>query len=290
MKKIEDLKVSINLLEIEKEKSTNSKVKELIQIEIDKQKKELQYFIEKISSNKKRELNSKIGTIKIKMNDCKDKNDLENYLVYEKQLKELNKISRENKNEIKYLSINDINNILNTIDLYSTNKKRDKLLISLGFELGLRATEVLDLKIQDLYLENGEVLCRRKKNSIHNKIKLTHTTLLLLLNYIDEREDKGFTNEPYLFLNNKKSKLAYTGLNYIVKRFFNMANIPLDLQHYHILKHSRGVWLAEQDISIQSIKAMLGHKDIKNTLVYASYTPIKQENIANEVSKINWRR
>lgn len=287
MKKINDLKSKINSLELEKEKTDNEIVLELIDSKMKALHKELNQLLEKFKKNNKREINSKLGALKLKMNNFRENGDLKGYLETEKELRELKRISRLETNEIKYLTVPQINKIIEVIEEKSQAPTRDSLLIMLGFELGFRAREILELKFSDLYLDTAEILCRRKKNSIHNRLKITKQTLNLLKKYLLEREKEKTFKSDFIFQNSKGKTLTYNGLNYIIKRFFSLAYIPVDLQHYHVLKHSRGVWLAEQDYSIQAIKNILGHKSIRNTLIYASHTPCKNENIIDEIARFN---
>lgn len=289
IKKIQDIKNEINSLKLEREKLSNQLLINITDNEILKLETELKTLEDNKKKKNKRDLNFKIGSLKEKLKEATIKNDLEEYKRTEKELKELKTIARSLKNKIEFLTIEQIKNILIQIDIHSNNKERDKLLIMLGFELGLRAREVLDLRISDIYIDTGEVICRRNKNSEHNRLMLDTDTLAILKSFLKERIALKLKHD-FIFLNNKATPLKYTGLNYIVKRYFSLAEINEDLRHFHVLKHSRGIWLAEQEVPLQTIKYLLGHKSIRNTLVYASYTPVQNENIVTKIKdKKVWR-
>ncbi|MGL5245268.1 MAG: tyrosine-type recombinase/integrase [Sarcina sp.] len=289
MKKLDILKDKLLTLNIEIETINNNTILEVLKKEILSLQSQINIIEKEQKSLSKREINAKIGILKMKMKEAQETNDLKEFTQAKNKLKELNSISKNMGNHIKALSIIQLNNIIQAIELNSLSPKRDKLLIMLGFELGLRATEILDLKIHDIYIDSGEILCRRKKNSIHNRIKISEDTHLLLKEYLKERIEFN-TDSNFLFFNNKKEPLGYNGLHYIVKRFFSLAFVPIELQHYHVLKHTRGVWLAENNVPIQTIKHLLGHKNIKNTLVYASFSPTLDKKIMEKIynSKV-WR-
>lgn len=208
MKKINDLKSKINSLELEKEKTDNEIVLELIDSKMKALHKELNQLLEKFKKNNKREINSKLGALKLKMNNFRENGDLKGYLETEKELRELKRVSRLETNEIKYLTVPQINKIIEVIEEKSQAPTRDSLLIMLGFELGLRAREILELKFSDLYLDTAEILCRRKKNSIHNRLKITKQTLNLLKKYLLEREKEKTFKSDFIFQNSKGKTLT----------------------------------------------------------------------------------
>lgn len=279
----------INSIKIEMETIKSKSVIQILQKEIDllnAENKELEKNKNKIN---KSQLLQKIGSLKINLNKAFEKSDIKQYQEIEKEIKKLKTILNKLKGDIKFINIKQLNLVIKQIELHSSNQVRDKLLIMLGFELGMRANEVLDIQTKDINLDTGEIVCRRTKNSNQNRLKLSTDTLFLIKQLIKELDIKDI-NSSFLFFNSKKERLTYNGLNFIIKKFFDLANIPKELQHFHVLKHGRGVWLAEQQTPLQTIKFILGHKSIKNTLIYANYTPLESLNIIDKLNTIKvWR-
>ena len=198
-----------------------------------------------------------------------------------KEIKEIRNKIKELEGCFKYLSIPQINNILKTINKKSNNVLRDKLLILLGFELGLRASEILNLKLSDIYIDTDEVLCRRLKGSEQNKLEIKTETMKLLKKYIEDTKPTEF-----LFFNSRGGKLTQQGLDRIFKRYCEFAKISKEKAHFHTLKHSRGVWLAENGFTIQDIKYLLGHKSIRSTMIYVSFSNSQKIDIFNRLKSI----
>lgn len=289
MKKIQDIKNKINDIKFEMESIKNKSIILILQKEIDLLNSE----IEEIEKNKikitKNQINQKISSLNLKLQKYFNEGNFEEYKKTEKELKKLKAELTKVKGNIKFLNVNQLNLIIKKIDLYSNNSTRDKLLIMIGFELGLRANEVLDITTNDINFDTGEIVCRRKKNSNQNRLKLSNDTLFLLKDLIKELHINDINNS-FIFFNSKGNRLGYNGLNFIVKKFFGLANIPKELQHFHVLKHARGVWLAKQHAPLQTIKHILGHKRIENTLVYASYTPLENSSFIDKLNSIKvWR-
>jgi len=156
-------------------------------------------------------------------------------------LNETKKKKRIKNREIKYLTEKEFNKLIITIE--NTQDRywlRDKLLFLLAFECGLRASEIGDLKINEFSYENSELFCRRLKGSRNNTIKITEETSNLLNYYIHNKHRES----EYIFISNKGNKITKFTLNKICKKYFKLANLPMEKSHFHTIKHTAGVHLA----------------------------------------------
>ncbi|MBC2856823.1 tyrosine-type recombinase/integrase [Cetobacterium sp. 2A] len=275
MTKIQDLENKLRDLYILKNDKTKSAIFDILDKNIDDIQKEINILKSKKNSSTKNELRIKLSILidKRKNTEC-----LATYTSLNKEIREIRFELKELEGDIKYLSITQINALIKAIQKHSNFILRDKLLVLLGFELGLRASEILNLKMSDIYLDSDEILCRRLKGSTQSKIEVSSDTMKLLKIYISEEKPTDL-----LFSNSKGTQLTLQGLNSIVKRYCEFAKIPKDKAHYHILKHSRGKWLAENGFSIQAIQFLLGHKSIKNTMVYARFSSSQKLDIYNQL-------
>lgn len=278
MNRIQELENNLHELHMLKNDKSKSGIFYLLDESIDKLQKELNVEKAKKEYTTKKNLKIKLATL---LETRKQKETVADYNELTKEIKEIRNKLKELETSFQYLTIPQINNILKTINKKSKNILRDKLLILLGFELGLRASEVLDLKLSDVYINSNEILCRRVKGSEQNKLEIKDETMKLLKKYIEETNPKDF-----LFSNFKGEVLSFQGLNYIFKRYCEFAKISKEKAHFHSLKHSRGVWLAENGFSIQDIKYLLGHKNIRNTMIYVSFSNSQKVDIFNRLKNI----
>ncbi len=220
----------------------------------------------------------------------KNRSNIVIYTLLEDKIKELKEElkaqskskKRKSNREIKYLRHGDFISLIRTIerqgDIYWI---RDKLLFMLAFECGLRATEVGSLKKQDFFSEQRELFCRRLKGSRNNTIKLSEETSKLLdyylLNYPNDSE--------FIFLSRKKIPVTKFTLNKICKKYFTLARLPMERAHFHTIKHTAGVYLAEQGLDIKEVQYILGHRNVDNTMIYFDFTTKQQEALYNKIGR-----
>lgn len=179
--------------------------------------------------------------------------------------------------KIKYLTENEFNKLIKTIEKTKDSDigrywMRDKLIYLIAFECGLRATEVGNLRKDD-FNNGNELYCRRLKGSNNNTIKLSKDTAYLLKKFLkDEPNDTEF-----IFITRKGNQINPYTLNKLCKKYFKLGKLPEDKSHFHTIKHTAGVFLAEQGADIKDVQYILGHKKTDNTMIYFQYTTKQQE-------------
>ncbi len=278
MDKIQELEKKLNSLHLLRQNKDNTSIVDILDKNIDEVEKELKVEKSKRRYSTEKELRIKLSQLTEKKQKATLNNDLGNYRLLTKEIREIRAKLKEMEGDIKFLTTNQINSILKAIQKHSKNILRDKLIVLLGFELGLRASEILDLKVTDVYLDTGEILCRRLKGSTQSKIEIDTQTMDLLRKYMTQEQPNEI-----LFSNVKGEKMTLQGLNHIFKRYCELARIPKEKAHYHILKHSRGVWLAENGFTIQAIQFLLGHKSVRNTMIYARFSSSQKLDIYTQL-------
>lgn len=179
--------------------------------------------------------------------------------------------------KIKYLTEEEFNSLLKVIEDTKGTKQgrywlRDKLLFLVAFECGLRAGELGLLKRDDFNELKNELYCKRLKGSKNNTIRLTKDTAVLLKKYLREVDDND-----YIFMNMQNNPIDTFNVGKIAKKYFKLTNISKDKWHFHVVKHSCGIHLAEMGLDIKDIQYLMGHREIQNTLIYLDYTTKQQE-------------
>ncbi len=186
---------------------------------------------------------------------------------------------KQDKRLLKYLSIEDVDKLLN-IQIKTHYDYRNKAILELMYACGLRASEVVSLRIQNIDFSNS-LLRVFGKGSKERIVPINEEALEILDIYIKEYRckfiKKGVQNE-YLFLNNHGKKLTRNALNLIIKQICKNEGIDKYVTP-HVLRHSFATHLLENGADLRVIQELLGHSNIDTTEVYLDVT---NQNIKNE--------
>ncbi|PIE97322.1 MAG: hypothetical protein CR988_08300 [Treponema sp.] len=152
------------------------------------------------------------------------------------------------------------NNILSLLE--SIKNPKHRLMISLLYGSGLRVSEVIHLRIQDIDWENSLLLIRQAKG---NKDRYT----LLSNSSLDElhKLTEGRKGEDFLFVNMKGGPYSVRTLQVLLRRAAKKTGLP-DKVTCHSLRHSFATHLLENGVDVKTIKDLLGHRSVKTTMVY----------------------
>jgi integrase/recombinase XerD len=147
---------------------------------------------------------------------------------------------------------------------------RDRAMLETLYGAGLRASEVLSLRIQDIDLEVGFVRTVGKGGK-ERVVPLGRMALEALRAY-NERGRRllggaGRLKAPELFLNDRGRRLSRQGLHLIIKRYAREAGLAADVSA-HTLRHSFATHLLEGGADLRAVQEMLGHADLSTTQIY----------------------
>lgn len=167
------------------------------------------------------------------------------------------------------LSVVEIDMIIAAIDLSKPEGQRNKAIIETLYSCGLRVSELIDLKISNLFKEDEFIRIIGKGNKERfvpigqkalNEIELYLTTDRLQL-------DIQPGNEDYVFLNRRGKKLTRVMIFTIVKNLTLIAGIIKEVSP-HTFRHSFATHLLEGGANLRVIQQMLGHASIVTTEIY----------------------
>jgi integrase/recombinase XerD len=167
------------------------------------------------------------------------------------------------------LSIADIDRLIAAIDLSSNEGERNRAILETLYGCGLRVSELVDLKISDLFFEEGFIKVTGK-GSKQRFVPIAQTTEKYILIYKNEIRSqlqikKGF--EDTLFLNRRGAGLTRAMVFTIIKRLALEINLQKNISP-HTFRHSFATHLLENGADLRSIQLMLGHESITTTEVY----------------------
>lgn len=151
----------------------------------------------------------------------------------------------------------------------SPKEVRDKAMLELLYATGIRVTELITLKISDVNLSMGFIICKdaHKERIIPFGSEAKHA-LVRYLGTIRESmiEDK---NSDVLFANCSGKPMSRQGFWKLIKYYTKKAGITADITP-HTLRHSFAAHLVENGADLRSVQEMLGHSDISTTQIYAN--------------------
>jgi len=195
-----------------------------------------------------------------------------------------------------FLTVAEIDRILSVIDLSKPEGPRNKAIVETLYGLGLRVSELVNLKISDLNLEEEFALVTGKGNK-QRLVPLgsearRHIMIYLTSSRPSTPPRKG--HEDILFLNNQGKNLSRVMIFTIVKNLCQAAGIQKKVSP-HTFRHSFATHLVEGGADLRAVQEMLGHESITTTEIYthldkaylretlASFHPRSQKYRRNEI-------
>jgi len=167
------------------------------------------------------------------------------------------------------ISVEEIEKLINIIPEKGFKGKRDRALIELLYSSGLRVSEIINLKINEIDLKNGYLKCFGK-GSKERIVPFGSFAKDLLIEYIEER-DKNNINSDLLFVTKKGKKIVRQEINNILNRYAKKSKLKKKI-HPHMLRHSFATHLLERGADLRSVQELLGHVDISTTQIYTHLT------------------
>lgn len=166
----------------------------------------------------------------------------------------------------KVMSVEQVDKLLD-IKCKTPFDYRNKAMLELLYGTGLRISELLNLKLSDIDIENCIVRCIGKGNK-ERIVPIGEYVIFHLNNYLEERYK--LTNNKrtdYLFLNKLGGKLSRFSFFKIIKKLLLEKSINVDISP-HTLRHSFATHMLEYGADLRSIQELLGHSDIATTKIY----------------------
>jgi len=167
------------------------------------------------------------------------------------------------------LSVDEIDSLISAIDLASNEGERNRAMLETLYGCGLRVSELVSLKISDLFFDEGfiKITGKGNKQRFVPVGKLTQKYIQIYKDYkrTDLNIKKG--HEDTLFLNRRGSQLTRAMLFTIIKDLTVKINLNKNISP-HTLRHSFATHLLENGADLRSIQLMLGHESITTTEIY----------------------
>ncbi len=167
------------------------------------------------------------------------------------------------------LSFEEIELLIQSIDLSKPEGTRNKAMLETLYSCGLRVTELISLRLSQLYLDLGFIRVIGKGDK-ERLIPIGSSAIKYLEIYRDTVRchlaiQKG--NEDFVFLNNRGKQLSRVMVFYLIKSLVRIAGIQKTVSP-HTFRHSFATHLIEGGADLRAVQEMLGHASITTTEIY----------------------
>lgn len=186
---------------------------------------------------------------------------------------------KQEKRLPRVLSVTEVERLLEQPDIKNPVGIRDRTMLEVLYATGLRVSELVSLKIEDINLETGYIKCYGKGSK--ERIVPLGSVAIKFLRLYQEHARKFLASrlmENTLFLNHHGKGLTRQGFWKIIKKYADNLDILTDITP-HTLRHSFATHLLENGADLRSVQEMLGHADIATTQIYTHLTQGKIKDV-----------
>lgn len=193
------------------------------------------------------------------------------YLLSKKLVEEniADKVSapKVDRKEPIILTTSEVEVLLEQPDVSDLKGQRDKTMLEVLYATGIRVTELISLKTDDVNLSNSYIKVKKKNSERHIPIgsyatKCLHTYMNNIRPLLIRTEA-----EKSLFINSNGQKMTRQGFWKILKQYKEQAKIQKELTP-HTIRHSFAVHMLQNGAEIKTVQELLGHTDIASTMMY----------------------
>jgi integrase/recombinase XerD len=172
-------------------------------------------------------------------------------------------------NQVRFLEASEVQRLMETPSLKSLTGLRNRCMMGLMYEAGLRTDEVMSLKPRDVVLEEKRVEVLRGKGHKSRTVYFRSDELAMLLERWKRERPRG----EYLFptvrsAEGKGDKIDSRGFRITFKRYVDRAGLDPEVVTPHILRHTCATEMMRRGVNLRVIQEALGHKNIATTQIY----------------------
>lgn len=200
---------------------------------------------------------------------------LYNYLVKEEIITNnyFNSISNPKKDLYlpKFLNDNELDKLFEVTSENNPVNQRDTLILELLYATGLRVSELVNIKIKDIDI-NEKIIKVLGKGSKERIVLYNNHTRDALKKYLDDGyHELNKKNSGYLILNKNGDKLSDRYVRNIINKLVNKAGLNIKISP-HTLRHTFATDMLEEGADLVTVKELLGHESLNTTSIYTHIT------------------
>ena len=185
------------------------------------------------------------------------------------------------------LSIDEVERIISSVDTSTDKGLRDRAMLELMYSCGLRVTELISLKLSDLFFGEGYIRVLGKGNK-QRLVPIGRVAQEYVMSYLDVRKEESGSSktktkgEQTLFLSNRRTGLTRVMVFNIIRQATELAGITKSVSP-HTFRHSFATHLLAGGANIRQVQDMLGHENITTTEIYTHLDP---DHLRDTIEKI----
>lgn len=166
------------------------------------------------------------------------------------------------------LSVEEVDRIISSVDLSTPEGHRNRAILEVLYSCGLRVSELVSLRISDLFFEDSFIRVIGKGNK-QRLVPIGGPAVRAVRRYISQtrRSFASGKDEDILFLNRRGRKMSRQMVFLIIKRQCETAGITKEISP-HTFRHSFATHLVENGADLRAVQQMLGHESILTTEIY----------------------
>ena len=172
----------------------------------------------------------------------------------------------------EYLTPLEVDALIKAAKSTGRHKHRDGTLILIAYRHGLRVSELVSLRWDQVDLKQGKLHVNRLKNGSPSVHPLRGPEIRAL-----RRLQRDYQRSPYVFSTERKGPLTTSTVRKLITRAGNNAGLPFPV-HPHMLRHACGYKLANERQDTRAIQHYLGHRNITHTCRYTELATNRFEN------------
>lgn len=188
------------------------------------------------------------------------------------------------------LTVEEIDKIIATVDMSKNEGQRNRAILETLYSCGLRVSELCNLKLSDLYLDEGFIKVEGK-GSKQRLVPISQRAISEINGWLENRIDgkikQGY--EDYVFLARWGKNISRIMVFHLIKELAEKAGIKKTISP-HTFRHSFATHLLEGGANLRAIQAMLGHESIATTEIYTHIdrSMLRAEIIGHHPRNINY--
>ncbi len=166
--------------------------------------------------------------------------------------------------------------LIRLLEVARKHSVRDWAMLLTAYCHGLRASEICNLRLEDVNLQGGSIHCKRLKGSLESIQALSPhrgnpllDEVRALKTWLKVRKDDG---SGYLFLSSKGGALTRIQFFRLFQKYAEAAGLPPAKRHPHTLKHALASHLVAENTNLAIVQIALGHRAISSTMKYVTIT------------------
>lgn len=184
----------------------------------------------------------------------------------------------------KVMSMKEVDKLLETPDTETEIGLRDRAILEVMYATGLRISELINLKMNELHLTMGFIQTIGKGNK-ERILPIGGMAIQYLNEYLEDSrpifESRSAEESPFVFLNSRGKGLSRQGVWKNIKKTVQLAGIKQNVTP-HMIRHSFATHLLENGADLRIVQELLGHSDISTTQIYTHITKARMKDIYKE--------